>query len=239
MGLTGCERWKTFHTGTFNGETYEVQFLETKGFSTNRIDYSVKLGNRKRVIIDALTTDWGPPYADDLYGQATRVYIGKNHVPYRNEPDNAVQHPSTMLYLSPDRFSQDDFNQYVALLQRVWAAIDRKHASGEYDHFPHIIGLVHGESDNFVRIFKALRNGKTYLLKIEPDGRVRYMADEPSANDEYSGLSEKVQMPGKRIYVATGKETGMIRSEILTYKNDAGKTLEHYFKLEEKAMLED
>ncbi|MBD2705027.1 hypothetical protein IC229_30640 [Spirosoma sp. BT702] len=232
-GLTGCENWKAFHTGTFNGEPYEVQFMESKGFSTNRIDHAIKLGNRKRVVIDALTTDWGPPYADDLFGEAKRVYIDKNHVSYRNEPDNAVQHPSTMLYLSPNQFSREDFDQYVALMHREWAAIDRKHANGEYDHFPHIIGLVYGESDDFVRIFRASKNGKTYLLTIEPDGRIRYMADEVSANDEYSGLSEKVQMPGKRIYVATGKNAGLSRTEILMYKDKSGKTLGDYFTLEE------
>lgn len=231
LGLFGCENWKAFHTSTFNGETYEVQTMETKGFSTNRIDYALKLGSRKRVVIDALTTDWGPPYADDLYGGAPRVYINKQHLGYSNA-DSSGEHRSTMVYLSPKRFSREDFDQYVAFMQQEGAIIDQKFAYREYNRFPHIIGLVYGEADAFARIFKARRNGKTYFFRIEPDGRIRYMADEQWANDEYSGLSQKVQMPGKRIYVATGKDAGLPRTEILTYKDKTGKTLADYFAVE-------
>lgn len=237
LGLSACETWKTFHTGTFRGKTYEVEELVTKGFDVSRIDYAVKLDGQKRAVIDALTTNWGPPYADDLYGKAPRVYVDKQHAPYRNEPDNAVRHASTMLYLSPDRFDREAFDQYAALMQSEWPAIDRQHSRSEYNRFPHVIGLVYGESNEFVRTFRGRRDGKSYLIKVEPDGRIRYMDEGPSANDEYSGLSEKVQMPGKRIYVATGKEAGLSIAELNHYKDAAGKTPGDYFDLREKSTV--
>lgn len=234
LSLLGCGNTHTFHEGTFNGVPYELQSTETKGFSTNSISYSVKLGRWKTAKIDALTTDWGPPYADDLYGDALRVYIDSNHKPYRNEPDNAIQHASTMLYLSPSRFSEQAFAEYSAFMQREWPKIDRQFTQSEYDRFPHIIGLVYGDQADFVRIFKGKKDGQNYYIAVEPDGRIRFEQDSQSGAIDYSGLSEKVQMPGKVIYVATGKDAGLSMQELLMYKDKGGKTLADQFTLREK-----
>lgn len=234
LGLTGCGTETVIYSGAFDSEPYELVSVETKGFSTNSINYAVKLGRWKTAKIDALTTDWGPPYADDLYGNTRRVYINKNHIPYSNERDNAVTHKSTMLYLSPSRFSEQAFAEYSAFMQSEWPKIDRQFGHDEYNHFPHIIGLVYGEQGDFARVFRGEKEGKNYLIKIEPDGRIRYMGDNQGANDEYSGLSEKVQMPGKLIYVATGKEAGLPLSAFQAYKDKGGKTLSDYFTLTEK-----
>lgn len=238
LGFSGCEHTKPFYTGTFNGEPYELLSVETKGFSTNSIDYSLKLGELKPVKIDPLTTDWGPPYADDLYGSARRVYIPTKYTPYRNERDNPQRHPSTMLYLSPKRFSEKDFDRYAAFLKSEWPTIDRQFSRDDYDRFPEIIGIVYGEQQDFARIFVGRKEGQKYTITIEPDGRIRYMpADTDWPNDEYSGLSEKVQMPGKVIYVATGREAMLTPAQLQTYRDDAGKTLSDYFRLEEKPSL--
>lgn len=45
------------------------------------------------------------------------------------------------------------------------------------------------------------------------------MPDNGHANDEYSGLWEKVQTPGKVIYVATGKEAGLSLARERTYQS--------------------
>ncbi|GAB3556923.1 hypothetical protein GCM10027577_45160 [Spirosoma fluminis] len=231
LGLLSCDNWKAIRAGTFKGAAYQLQSLETKGFSTNRIDYAIKLDGEKRVVIDAMTTDWGPPYADDLYGKARRVYIDKNHQAYSNEPDDPQRHPSTMLYLSPERFTEAAFERYAELLKREWPRIDRQFSRDEADRFPQIIGLVYGNQQDFVRVFRGKQDGKNYEIKVEVDGRIRYSPDQEWSNDEYSGLSEKVQMPGKRIYVATGKETGIPLAQVLTYRDAVGKSLGDYFQL--------
>ncbi len=234
LSLFGCAKTHTFHTGTFNGVPYELQSTEKKGFTTNSISYAVKLGRWKTAKIDALTTDWGPPYADDLYGDALRVYIDPNHTPYSNERDNPHLHPSTMLYLSPKRFSREAFDQYVALLKSEWTTIDRLFKRDEYDRFPHIIGLVYGEQQGFTRIFRGKKDGQNYYIAVEPDGRIRFEQDQKFGAVEYCGLSEKVQMPGKILYVATGKDAGLPLSAFQAYRDERGKTLSDYFTLTEK-----
>ena len=234
LGLTACENAHTVYSGTFSGERYQLLSIETKGFSTNHIEYALKLGSHKEVKINALTTDWGPPYADELYGGAHRIYITQNHTPYTNDRDDPQHHPSTMLYLSPKRFSTETFGRYAAFLQSEWSRIDSQFTRDNYDHFPRIIGLVYGEQPQFARLFTGKKDGKTYTIKIEPDGRIRFAPLTDWANDEYSGLSEKVQMPGKLIYVATGKEAGLSLAQVKTYKNEEGKTLSDYFTLQEK-----
>lgn len=234
VGLTGCQNETVMHSGVFEGEPYELISVETKGFSTNSIHYVIQSDRMESLKIDAVNTDWGPPYADDLYGNAPRTYLTNSPIPYRNEPDNAVQHPSTMVYLSPERFSRPTFERYVRFMKSEWPAVNRKFGQQEYSRFPHIIGLVYGEQPSFARVFSGQKEGKTYLIKIEPDGRIRYMSEGQGANDEYSGLSEKVLMPGKVIEVATGAQAGLSIRQLADYKNALGKTLSNYFKLVEK-----
>ncbi|MBO0929753.1 hypothetical protein [Fibrella aquatilis] len=233
LGLFGCAKRQTIHTGTFSNETYALKAIDIQGFSTNSIEYELVLGRWKPIHIDAITTNWGAPYADDLYGDTRRVYISPTHIAYRNEPDNFVDHQATMLYLSPSRFSSDAFAHIARFMQTEWPTIDRKFANERYSRFPHIIGLVYSESDAFRRVFKGQGTDANKAITVEVDGRVRYGAVDLSF-EEGSGLSDKVQMPGKIIYVATGKNAGLTLAQVRTYKDKAGKTLFDYFQLQEK-----
>lgn len=234
LGLMACKNTSSFYAGTFNDEPYELLSIETKGFSTNHIDYALALGRWERLEFTPLTTDWGPPYADDLYGNARRIYIDQRAL-YSNEPDNATEHKRTMLYLSPNRFSPEVFARYADFMKTEWPKIDRQFGSEPYSRFPHVIGLVYGEQPDYVRVFKGKKEGKPYMIKVEPDGRIRYVPDTDYPNDEYSGLSEKVQMPGKIIWIATGKAAGLSLEQVRTYIDASGKGLSDYFTLKEKA----
>ena len=205
LNLFGCATTQTIYTGTFNNETYALCSVETKGFSTNSISYELKLSRWKSVRIDALTTDWGAPYADDLYGDARRMYSSPEHTAYRNEPDNFIDHQATMLYLSPSRFPAASFTYFVDFMKTEWPKIDRQFATHAYSRFPHIIGLVYGEQPDFVRTFRGNRAGKKYLIRVEPDGRVRYMVDGQGS-----------------------------LAQLRTYTDKAGNTLSDYFQLMEK-----
>lgn len=237
LGLTGCQHETVIYSGTFEGEPYELVSVETKGFSTNSIHYVIKSERMKSLRIDAVNTDWGPPYADDLYGNAPRTYLTDASVLYRNEPDNAVQHPSTMVYLSPKRFSRATFDLYARFMESEWPAIDQKFGQREYSRFPHIIGLVYGEQERFVRLFRGQLQGRDYTIRVEPDGRIRFGAGRNGSSEEYSGLSEKIQMQGKVIYVATGEQAGLSMSQLQGYTDAQGKRLSDYFKLVEKPAL--
>lgn len=233
-----CKDRQVIYSGTFEGEPYELISVETKGFSTNSIDYVIKSERMRSLEIDATTTDWGPPYADDLYGNTPRAYLTNGPSRYRNEPDNAVQHPSTMVYLSPKHFSRAAFDLYTRFMKSEWPKIDRKFGHEEYSHFPHIIGLVYGKQADFTRTFQGRKDRTDYIIRVEVDGRIRYGSPDLSF-EEYSGLSEKVQMPGKRIYVSPAPNAGTVyggvsMAQLKTYRDAAGKTPGDYFTLIEK-----
>lgn len=232
-----CKSRTVFHTGTFEGESYTLTSIETKGFSTNSFTHELKLGSRKAMKIDAHTTDWGPPYADDLYGNTPRVYIPAQHsAAYHNKDNDSMRFGGTMLYLSPDRFSRQAFDTYARLMKQVWPDIDKKYANQPYTSFPKLIGLVHGNQDDFTLTFKGEKEGQDYTVRVEPDGRILYTHVKPYSSDEYSGLSQRVQMPGKRIFVSTKPDAGTLYSgvsmaQLKTYRDKYGKILADYFTL--------
>ena len=233
-----CRNRTVFHTGTFEGKTYTVTEIETKGFSTNSFTHELKLPARKAVKINVFTTNWGPPYADDLYGSTPRVYIPARHnaTVYYNSDTDSTRFNGTMLYLSPDRFSRQAFDDYARLMKQVWPAIDKKYADQPYTSFPNIIGLVYGNQEDFTLTFEGKKEGQAYTVRVEPDGRIIYTQVNKYSSDEYSGLSLKVQMPGKRIVVSTQPNAGQLYSgvsmaQLKTYRDKKGNVLGDYFTL--------
>jgi hypothetical protein len=236
LALFGCAERHTIHTGTFEGEPYELVSVETKGFSTNSIHYELRSDLLPTLRIDPNTTDWGPPYADDLYGTAPRTYLTTNPPPYRNTPgrgtpDSAMQHPATMLYLQPGTFSHADFVLSGRLLKQEWPGIFKRLGHDPYTRFPNIIGVVYGLHDQFRRVFIGQGSEAHKAVTIEADGRVRYGAADGSF-EEFGGLSEQVQMPGKRILLKPG---GLTLAQLRTYRDIAGKTLFDLFVLTQES----
>lgn len=231
-----CKNRNVFQTGAFEGEKYALTSIETKGFSTNSFTHELKWGGRKAVKINVHTTDWGPPYSDDLYGTTRRVYISPQLEAYQSTNSDTTRLGSSMLYLSPERFSRQVFDDYARFMTKVWSEIDKKYAHQPYSSFPKIIGLVYGNQDDFRLTFKGEKEGQAYIITVEPDGRIRYTLVRQYSSDEYSGLSDRVQMPGKRIFVSTNPNAGQLydgvsMAQLAEYKNATGKTLGDYFKL--------
>lgn len=239
FGLLGCGSTSTLEEGTFNGQRYVFRSTEHKGFSTNSFEYSIKLGSLPAIEITASTTDWGPPYSDAIYGTAPFVYITQNRLPYSDTLFDDVHPRNTMLYLSPNRFGKPAFDQYVRFMQSEWPAIDAKHATQPgLRSFPHLIGLVYGKQDDFVRIFRGKTQGKPFLFRVEIDGRVRYMEDAEYNNDAYTGLSEKVHMPGSIIYLDTYtryEPSAFTIPQLQQFRDDKGKTIMDYVTIVPKA----
>lgn len=231
-----CKSRSVIHSGTFEGKSYTLTSVESKGFSTNSFTYELKLDRQKAVLIDAHTTEWGPPYADDLSGTAPRVYIEKQNTPYRYQDTTWALYPATMLYLSPERFSRQAFDACARFMTQVWPDIDKKYANQPYSSFRQIIGLVHGNQKDFRLTFTGKKEGLTYDLTVEPDGRIQYAPVTQGANYEYSGMSHRVQMPGKRILVSNQPNAGQVydglsMAQLSTYRNKKGKVLADYFTL--------
>lgn len=241
-------QWKTFYEGTYKGMSYVLQSLEEKGFSTNHIDWRVKLGELPAAEITPSTTDWGPPYSNAIFGSAPYCYTAQNIPAYRSEEDTTFQtseHEYTMLYLSPKTFSKADYDQYCSFMKSEWPNIDSLYAEKKYSRFPHLIGLVYARQDDITKIYKGTYNPypglkpaktKKAFLRIQNDGRVQLVDDDQWKNISYSGLSTRVQMPGKRLYLDTDPTSGGFSSieTIRTFKDEQGRSPDMDFQILKK-----
>ena len=248
LSSCGFAKWTTFHEGTYNGMPYALQSREEKGFSTNHIDWRVKLGQLPAAEITPATTDWGPPYSNDIFGTAPYCYTAQNIPAYQPEEDTSFQageHEYTMLYLSPKTFSKADYEQYCAFMKSEWPRIDSQYAGEKYSRFPHIIGLVYARQDDITKIYKGSYNPypgiqpaklKKVFIRIQNDGRVQLVDDDQWRNMSYSGLSTRVQMPGKRLYLDTNPTNGGLGSiaVIHTFKDGQGRSPDMDFQIIQK-----
>ena len=242
--------WKTYNEGTFNGMPYVLQSRQIRGFSTGSNEERFRLGKLPIINIDAFTTDWGPPYSNDIFGTTPHCYTAQDIPLYRSEEKNAAdyepfEHNYTMLYLSPEEFSKDDYDRYCAFMKSEWPRIDKKYTSTEYDNFPHIIGLVYARQDDITKTYKGRfkpypttepANVHRAILRIQNDGRVE-MSDEDESNGiRYSGLSNRVQMPGKRLVLDTNPANGGMGSlaVLRTFKDNRGRSPDMDFQVLEK-----
>lgn len=216
--LGSCSgNWQTFQEGTYNGESYQLQYRETRGFTTNGIDHRFRLGNRKYIYVDATTTVWGPPYSTDIYSGERYTRLSVADTTYQNlaEP---LPGGNTFLYLSKSRFTPEEYEEYTAFMRREWIKIDQEIHRDSYDHFPHIIGTVYGSPEDFVREFRGRYMDQDVKLVIENDGRISITGE---GTEIGHNLSPKVQMPGKRILVDT--TAGNIDIDLLkTFRDKQG-----------------
>jgi hypothetical protein len=229
MGLLGCGKKRELHRGQYQDQTFVFQSVEHQGlFSVNSFDYTVKLGRLPKVEITASTTDWGPPYTEDLYKGTPWAYVTETRPAYA-DPLATDKPVYTMLYLPPSRFDRDEFDQYVAFFKSEWPALDRQFADGDLRGLVHIIGLVHGNSPQFTQRFLGKVDNQELAITVLPDGRVRYGAANGSS-EQSCGLAYSVQMPGLRIPLEAYPGS-LSLAQIQQFKDAKGKTLTDYFNV--------
>ena len=247
--LSSCSfaRWKTVYAGTYNGTAYVLQEREEKGFSTNHIDYRVRLGDLPAAEITPGTTDWGPPYSNDIFGASPYCYTAPTIPAYQSEPDSATQagqHEYTLLYLSPKTFSRADYDQYCGFMKNEWPTIDSLYAEKKYTRFPHLIGLVYARQADITKQYNGAYVpypntepgvSKKAFIRVQNDGRVELVDDDRWRNTSYSGLSIRVQMPGKRLFLDTIPHSGgLTMTTIRTFKDDHGRSPDMDFQIIEQ-----
>ncbi len=233
--FTGCAgQWDTLYKGTYNGEDYIYQVRETKGFSTNSFDWRIKLGKRKPIAIDATTTDWGPPYSNDIFGASAYLYFDSSKK-YSNEPFMPGKEGTaySMLYI-PSKDAEDDYtNTYFELLRHEWKILMPYFKQATTSGGAIIIGVVAGAPEDFEQQFKGIYNGKNMVLLVRNDGRIAFMQDDKLQNEEFVGLWPQLQIPGKVIYIDENEE-GLKLADLKNFKNKYGSSPLSVFKFEKR-----
>lgn len=240
LALQSCSSgWENIKEGTFNGEKYMIQEKEYRGFSTNRLEYRVKLGKRSALPMDASHTDWQPVYSEEIFGKDPFSYIPELKTNYKNSLRDGMQTTSfgySMLYISPKKNSEKEFEDYKKFFQSEWPKIDNEYSNKPYSRFPKIMGVVYGEQQNYNKIFKGEFNGEKRMLIVENDGRIRQIiGNSRDGVETFSNISQMVQMPGKRIYLSKPISNSHFTLEKLkTFKDKNGKNPTDYFNIVEK-----
>ncbi len=249
VGGCGLPTEKVLYEGTYNGMRYVVKSHEIHTWNGSRTDWRVRLGALPELPITitrrygtpvepdgAVTTDWGPPYEDALYGTYERIYVGQKPA-YSSKGDlydsQPAQHDYTMLYMSAGT-DNDVFRQYAAFMNAEWAKVDEA-LTPTTTNFPHIIGLVRASRQRFIRSFRGMIRGQPMVLRIDPDGYVNF--------DQYdnSGITNRmrhcaVQMPRKAIVlheIYLWSDNGATKADIRQFRDRNGKSPEDYFVLED------
>lgn len=232
--LTSCAEWETFHSGTFDGKRYQLEYREVRTPTSNRIEWRFKYADLPALPINAQSTDWGPPYSDDIYGSDAYQYLPGEDIHYVNTSGKEPFERS-MLYLSPTRISETDYETYSQCILAEWGRINELLKAKEQSTIPSIIGIVYGNPDYYTKTFRGLHEGKGKLLKIENDGRVRLMADDKAQSETYSGLSKTVHMPGKILYLnTTHSNGGLTMQELKNFKNEQGADPTAFFQISDE-----
>ncbi len=230
-------QWTTIREGTWNGQRYTVQERSRSGAfaSTNSLDWRIKLGKMPAVPVDAVTTDWGPPYSTDIYGAESYLFITDKDTAYSNAPftPGTIGVAHTMLYISPRTLDGGQYEILYNFMKDRWPALSDSLVGTDLRGFPHIIGLVYGKQKTFAEDFKGTYNGKKMIIRIEPDGRVRFMDDDKWAAESYSGLSSKVEMPGKilRLQAPGTPQAGLTLDQLRAFRNQYDRPLEVRFEI--------
>ncbi len=244
-------RDKVIYTGEYEGKAYTVRSHTTHTWNGNRTDWRLKLRGLPEVPIiiriqkgtpvlpkGAYTTDWGPPYSNEVFGSRPYTYFTTPQ--YSNTPDDysddgtEQQHDYTVLYFSPGRFTRAEYDAYARFMKAEWRKVDSALGS-TVRNFPHIIGTVYADREAIIHRFRGTYRGSPHVLRIDPDGYVNMGPDDPSEAGNHMRHAP-VQMPGKVIRAHTiypyGYD-GLKAADIAGFRNAEGRSVRDFFRVED------
>ncbi|MCC6289228.1 MAG: hypothetical protein IT249_15215 [Chitinophagaceae bacterium] len=235
LSIFGCSNSHNVYETIYKNEKIIVSSVEKKGSSTNTVTYSVQLGNRKKILFNYETLDLHDrPYSNYIFQKAFHYFFTDTPA-YKNEIDFDRKVTPSMLYISPQKYSKEDFEAYADFLKNKWPEIITA-INKDWIYFDQlIVGVVYGNREDFVQYFTGIYNGKPYYFDIHPDGEILFHEGTPSSNTGFEniGLANKVQMPGKRIVFLN---TAIFTPEKLkAFKDKNGKSMADYFTIEIKS----
>ncbi|MBX3253571.1 MAG: hypothetical protein KF862_05465 [Chitinophagaceae bacterium] len=232
FNIPGCSNGHNILETDYKNEKVVVRSIEKKGFSTNSVTYSVKLSSRKKVPLNYETVDiYDRPYSNDIFANTQHYFFSDTPV-YKNKIDFELNTPPTMLYLSPAKYSREDFEAYADFFKNKWpdiiAEINKDHT---YIN-KLIIGIAYGKREDFVQYFTGVYNNDSYYFDISADGMILFHRGVPPDNTgfESSGLASKMQMPGKRVLLLD--TTVFTPEKLKDFKDKQGKSMADYFTIE-------
>ena len=227
MTLFGCTSKKTQYQGSFEGKSYQVVNVSRNQIFSKAYSQQLSVEGLPVLSIDDKTTGKGYPYNFDIYQPVPHELPDTNSYAYKNEYDDTATNYA-VLYINPQHFSLADFKNFVSFFRNEWPGIKDKVVLNQGYRTLHIVALVYGTDEQFTRRFKNDSNETT--IEVWTDGEIHYHAGDAIQS---TNLSEKVQMPGNKIYLSKPFSTFTPES-LKDYKDQSGKSMYDYFTIEEQ-----
>lgn len=219
--LWGCTSKDELYKGNFEGKEYRFQQVtKNQGFN-KAYSQTLKIETVSNVLhIDDKNTSPGYPYSFDMYKGVLHIILDSVSYQYKNGYDNTAK-DFAVLYVHPNKFSTEDFEVFSKFFQNEWQNIKSKVPLNQGYRTLQIVALVYGTDEQFTHRFE---NGKQ-SIEVWTDGQVNYSSGAGSVQS--INLSEKIQMPGKKIYVSENGQFTM--DELRAFRNKKDKPLEMEF----------
>ena len=219
--LWGCTSKDELYKGNFEGKEYRFQQVtKNQGFN-KAYSQTLKIETVSNVLhIDDKNTSPGYPYSFDMYKGVLHIILDSVSYQYKNGYDNTAK-DFAVLYVHPNKFSKEDFEVFSKFFQNEWQNIKSKVPRNQGYRTLQIVALVYGTDEQFTHRFE---NGKQ-SIEVWTDGQVNYSSGAGSVQS--INLSEKIQMPGKKIYVSENGQFTM--DELRAFRNKKDKPLEMEF----------
>ncbi len=241
FGLFGGLYWLLFsnndsivYKGVYKDKPVVVKFITKEGFIRNTYSHSVQWGNLKPIHIDWSSTDTrGIPYDNSMFDASNPTFIDKSEK-YQNELTYDSFKVVTMLYVGKDSMPLEDYRLYQDFFKNNWFSVQQKLLDQNNGFYTRIVGTVYGDKQEFTKLFIGIHDNKVFELKITPDGEIILSRQGSTTILEYSGLSNKVQMPGKIILKNLNQRSYSPNYD--EFKDKSKKTLKEYFTLKPESL---
>lgn len=226
----------TVYEGTYKNDRVVVKQTIHSGFVRNTVSHSVQIGRLRPVKIDYSSTDSrGAPYDKAMFELSKPVFID-NSFSYENELVFDSPTTKTMLYLSAANFTPAEYLAYQDFFKNHWLPIQKTLLDRQNGFFTNILGVVYGDKKTFTKVFTGKLDNQNFSLTVYPDGEIVLQKADGPRSELSHGLSKKVQMPGRVIYVMRNQDPSA--PDFDTFKDSSGNVLRDYFELK-PAILKD
>ncbi len=223
-----CTAKEDIYKGNFDGKEYEFkQVTKNQGFNKAYSQAFRITGVSNTLTIDAISTSPGYPYSFEIYKKVPHVILDSTSYEYNNKfEDSSKQY--VVLYISPDKFKENDFEQFVDFFQTEWQKIKNQVPLNQGYRSLKIVALVYGTDKQFEQRYLNQEETHSKSITVQTDGQILY--SESANSVQSTNLSSKIQMPGKKINVKAG---GQYTIEALRmFRNKHDRSLELDFELQ-------